>query len=1133
MKNEFVSIKQTCHFLLRKTDKLKLGGKCLVLLGVLFPHASALALSGTMTSLNSDGQIQSSGSSISLVYQANTYCRTGGHQYLQNNTVYVFSLPSSVISDPSQRFSAASFRISLMANAATATNADVYGLPFSQNSAILTSQYYLGPRDPAVPLIKDNFLVSSSQGQTVTLSNGRLVDYLNSALETARQNGASGGCVFLRLSPDAASNWGNYFSGMTEASGTAAPRLTYETDTISPWRTVPLGGGGFVTGLLSDKAGDTIYCRTDVGGVFRWSGTSGEWTSLTDRIVPVDTPYACKLAATNSFAIDPVDSDQIYVALGTSTTSQLHGIYSSSDGGLTWAAINSNIQMTGQGKSTGERLAIDPNNPNILWYGSCVEGLWKGVRSGGIWTWSAVPSSSVPFGQVPQQSDQNKRMGVTFVVCDRDGLNTNIYAGVFDSVGTTGGVYYSPDGVTWGKVAGMAFPTPIRAQVAANGTVYVSGGTSGVAKIDRGGALGLLPNLPAGLNYQGLAVDPNDLAGNSLFVAVNQSGGYSRIFRTVDAGTNWSTQINNFNGADYTRKEPDGTLSVTGYWFGGISSLLVNPSNSNELWAADIFGVLRTQDAQNLGSGTSGCTWRTLQKEQEEVVVSALRNAPSGPNLMMGVADVNGFRYLSTNMRPSGTNGNVIDVPAGGSTCSLDFSEADNGVWARTWLNSTRTAGMGGVSSDGGATWLAFGQVATKVVTNSATGAVETWDIGTYLAKQKQAGATSVSLAILPGYSIAPKYSARTTNFYSKEYATVSSRPRIVVNGTTTLYASEDSFVESGSTSAVHGSDTTLKTSYAGGAADKRWIFLKFDISSLPAVSSGVLQLNRVGAAYTDQFSFGVYAVANTAWSEAAINWTNRPAALSSLTSPSVNSDPIADPRSSAMGGRIAVSSTDPNRIVWLPDGTTSKPLYSVDRGVTWTATTGAPFSQMANQFYPGIVIQQLAADRVNGAFYMASFGTNANHTIYRSVDGGVNWSISGTVPAGTGNVWRVQLMAAPAANDLWVSDDGIENSAAGGLWRSTNGGTSWTKITSSSAPITGVRGVSFGKANSGSGYTVFINGFKSGVKGVYRSDDYGATWTKLANVPTVNDIDVISGDRQNYGRVFLGTSGRGTFVGQ
>jgi hypothetical protein len=185
----------------------------------------------------------------------------------------------------------------------------------------------------------------------------------------------------------------------------------------------------------------------------------------------------------------------------------------------------------------------------------------------------------------------------------------------------------------------------------------------------------------------------------------------------------------------------------------------------------------------------------------------------------------------------------------------------------------------------------------------------------------------------------------------------------------------------------------------------------------------------------------------------------------------------------------------------------------------------------MQNRYYPGPVFQPLTADRVNGKFYIANFGRVAgNHQIYASTDGGAHWLLSGTVPAATYNVWRAQIAAAPVANDVWVSDDGISDTTKGGLWHSTDGGVTWgTKLTG----ITAVRQVSFGKAVTGTGYTVFINGYKNGASGIYRSNDYGATWVLLDISPTDVSINVLEGDRRNYGSVYLGTAGRGIFQGQ
>lgn len=889
------------------------------------------------------------------------------------------------------------------------------------------------------------------------------------------------------------------------------------------WQTVPLGGGGYVIGLVEHPGGGgPLYCRTDVGGAFRWNAASGQWVSITDTIVPVSTVGASGLTGIPSIAVDPGDSNVVYVAAG-GIYSSVHGIFASDNQGATWTQINSSIVMDGNGgfRTVGERLAVDPNNPDILWYGSSQDGLQKGTRSGGVWTWTQVPGASVPFGQVAS----GDKAGVTFVACDKNGGSTIVYAGVYDSVGTTGGVYMSPDGTTWSPVPGMAVARPGRGQVAANGTLYVTAGTAGVAKLLRGGTLTAITPT-AGVNYRGLAVAPGDPVGETVYVAEQTSNQYGKIYRSVDGGLHWTTQYLNFNNLNYARAEPDGTPSLTGYWFGSVAALLVSPANANELWASDFFGVYRAQDAQNLGTA-NGCFWHVLQKGQEETVVESLKVPPAGAALMLGVADVGGFRYMDTAARPSGAAGNTFRTPSGGSTIGLDFSEANPTVWARTWVNGPHDSGSGAASGDGGVTWLQFGQIASKAVTNSSVAGVETWDLSTFVAKQKAKGVDTVTLVLCSGQ--ASGNSTSSLVFDSREAATGDLWPKLVVNGANILNPIADGYVADAATNTNYGSASTLAVSYAwGNAPYTRWTYLKFDLSGAGAVTSAALQLNRRSASNSVQFTVGAYACLNTSWSEATITWNTRPGPLGG------GSNPIGDPRyydgaTALAGGRIAVSSTDPNAMVWLAEGTTTLPRYSDDRGATWTVCSGAPASQMHNQFNPGVILQQLAADRANGNFYLAKFSGagSGNHAIYRSTDGGATWGSCGTVPAGSYNVYRAQLVAAPAANELWVSDDGVDGTVKGGLWRSTDGGATWgSKLTG----LTAVSQVTFGKAQSGFGYTVFINGYKDGVRGLYRSDDYGATWTRMGDAPTIADVLVLAGDRQVYGQVFAGTGGRGTF---
>jgi hypothetical protein len=382
-------------------------------------------------------------------------------------------------------------------------------------------------------------------------------------------------------------------------------------------------------------------------------------------------------------------------------------------------------------------------------------------------------------------------------------------------------------------------------------------------------------------------------------------------------------------------------------------------------------------------------------------------------------------------------------------------------------------------------------------------------------------------------------FTAAAVGFDSKEAVDTTLKPKLVLNGSTTVFPVADSYVLGSSVGSNFGSGVTLAAShtYSSTITDDRQIYLKFDLSAVASVTSASLQLHRQAATAGITYPIGIFACSNTSWGETTLTWTNKPAPYASG-----NGKPFAEPwyKSAAgialNGGRLAISANNPNNIVWMPFGTSTVPHYSNDGGVVFSPCVGLPsgINRMAGKSDPSYLLQQITADRVNGQFYMADLSRpvgTGNVTVYRSTDGGANWLSVGTVWCATYNPYRAQIVAAPAANDAWFSDDGVSDPTKGGLWRSTNGGASWSQILSGT--IKSVRQVTFGKAAVGTGYTVFINGYYGGVQGVYRSDDYGVTWVRLPDVPTCSSIESMGGDRQNYGKVFIGTHGRGVFIGQ
>jgi len=210
-------------------------------------------------------------------------------------------------------------------------------------------------------------------------------------------------------------------------------------------------------------------------------------------------------------------------------------------------------------------------------------------------------------------------------------------------------------------------------------------------------------------------------------------------------------------------------------------------------------------------------------------------------------------------------------------------------------------------------------------------------------------------------------------------------------------------------------------------------------------------------------------------------------------------------------GGSVAVSATAGGKIVWSPAGVGV--FYTTGGGKTWTASTGIPAGA------------RVASDRVNAnKFYGFKSGT-----FYVSTDGGKTFAAKTTgLPLGG----PVRFKAVPGREgDIWLAG-GAEWDNTYGLWHSVDSGTSFTKL----ANIEEADNIGFGKAATGQTYmALYAAAQVAGVRGIFRSIDAGQTWVRI------NDDQhqwghagetALTGDARIFGRVYIGTNGRGIIYG-
>ncbi|MCC8135860.1 MAG: 1,4-beta-glucanase [Ruminococcus sp.] len=176
------------------------------------------------------------------------------------------------------------------------------------------------------------------------------------------------------------------------ASGFDISQTSAATDTVSmEWGSVEIGGGGFVSGIITGQS--AMYARTDVGGAYRYNYETDEWEQLLAFINEEDRGFL----SVDALAIDPTDDDTIYMLCGSAYLSDARtAIFKSTDGGESFTEydVTDLIQVhgNGDGRQCGEAIAVDPDNPDIIYCGGDVASgdsalIWS--QDGGE-TWEPV-----------------------------------------------------------------------------------------------------------------------------------------------------------------------------------------------------------------------------------------------------------------------------------------------------------------------------------------------------------------------------------------------------------------------------------------------------------------------------------------------------------------------------------------------------------------------------------------------------------------------------------------------------------------------------------------------------------------------------------------------------------------------
>lgn len=472
------------------------------------------------------------------------------------------------------------------------------------------------------------------------------------------------------------------------------------------WANVKVGAGGYAPNIVfSLIERDLAYLRTDMGGTYRWDAALRKWVPLQD-----DNATSSYMGI-ESIAPDPVDPDVVYMAAGMSA-GQPAAIMRSGDRGATWRIVPVPFAMGGNepGRGLGERLAVDPNDPRRLFFGSRHDGLWQSDDAGMTWTKVAT----FPHPGLGKPARGTSHGGVSFVAIDansgRAGKGSRrIWVGIADP--NLPALYRSEDGgTTWVPVA-----TPkllaAKAAIDARGILWV-GYSSGIGPSDaRTGAVWRYEPGGAGRDVTPPAWLASGSEGGFLGVAVARSVDGIAAVTTIDryrAGDSlWITRDDGRTWDDVggrSRRDVSATPFLGhegrgadfGHWISGLAIDPFDPARVAYTTGATVYSTdgLRSKGVVNWAPWTDGI---------EQTAIITLISPTRGPRLVSGFGDLAGFVHddLRTSPRPSFVN------PYLSNTNTLDYAGLAPNVIVRSgslYADRPREASLA-LSNDGGRSW--------------------------------------------------------------------------------------------------------------------------------------------------------------------------------------------------------------------------------------------------------------------------------------------------------------------------------------------------------------------------------------------------------------------------------------------